>query len=260
MNRICVIIPQYGKEEYTRKCIELTDENSGVPVDILVVDDGSVDKFHDYRVNILRLDKNSGFTNAVNQGILWCGDRYEYIHLLNNDTEPKQGFIKFLLDEIEKDEDIAVASSIRLYIKNGSFDVELYGIDLIRGYQAVTKIENLKDEVIECNWVPLCSSLIRTSIIREIGLLDKQMRNHSSDLDYCLRVKMAYYRIIVVTDSRVIHHHEVTTKSNNITPNQDQRALLEKLAGLGYAQIMKVMPLDAESKTFGKLDFTVYKK
>lgn len=257
----------YGKEEYTKKCIELTLKNAGVIVDILVVDDGSpkpfdyVDYTKGHYLPPVRLDKNTGYTNATNQGILFAqGKNYEYVHLLNNDVEPEPDFIKHLLDEIEKDDSIAIASSTRLHKVTNGVEVELYGLDLLRGFQCVTRLEHLKNEVIQCNWVPTCSALIRMSVIRELGLLDKHMRTHSSDLDYCLRAKMAGYKIVIVTDSRVLHHHAVTTKEHNITPEHDQKVLLEKLAGLQYAQFMKAIPLDCESKTYGKLDFTIYQK
>jgi GT2 family glycosyltransferase len=253
----------YGQAAYTRKCIDLTLKNAGVPIDVLVVDDGSpeafyaVEEYEGANVQVLRLFENTGYTNATNQGILWAQKRdYDFVHLLNNDTEPYPDFIKHLVEAMK--DDVAVASSVRLYPKEDL--VELYGIDLLRGYQAVTKMPNLKDEVVECNWVPLCSALVRMDVVREVGLLDKAMRTHSSDLDYCLRIKIAHHRIIVVTNSRVIHHHEVTTKACGITPERDQMALLEKLAGLHYAQFMARIPLDCEGQTYGQLRFEVIKK
>lgn len=264
---VLVVIPMFGKGDYTKNCITGVIKNSGMLVDILIVDDGSpepfvaVEEYLDMNVTVLRLKDNVGFTGASNAGILWAQKKnYNYVHLLNNDTEPHKDFIKKLYDVMEADKNVAIASSVRLYPKDNSYLVELYGVDLIRGFQQVIELPLLKDEVIECNWVPLCSSLIRMDVIREIGILDKQMRTHSSDLDYCLRVKMAHHKIVISTESRVIHFHEVTTKEHGITPERDQRVLLEKLAGLGYAQFMKELPLDAESKTYGKLDFTVYKK
>jgi GT2 family glycosyltransferase len=183
-----------------------------------------------------------------------------YIHLLNNDTEPEQDFIKHLYEVMEDDENLSMATSVRLHPKDGSYECELYGIDLLRGFQSVTKLEHLKDEVIQCNWAPLCSSLIRVSAVKYLGLLDKRMRNHSSDLDYCIRAKMNGFNHVIVTRSRVIHHHEITTRSVGASPENDQRVLLEKLAGLYYAQFMAKIPLDAENLTFGKLEFSVYKK
>src|SRR3990167_5670629 len=146
MKKICVLIPMYGKKELTEKCVEMTIENAGIEdYDILVVDDGSPEPFKykqeidtKVRVAVLRLSENSGFTNAVNQGILWCGDMYEYIHLLNNDTEPEKDFLKHLLDAMEENRVIGIASSSRLHKReDGSVYVENHGLDLVRGHQLV---------------------------------------------------------------------------------------------------------------------------
>lgn len=253
----------YGKGEYTRRCTDLVLANSGLSrdlYDILIIDDGSLEYYSDDRVFVLHLMVNSGYTNAQNQGTIWCGDRYEYILFLNNDTEPEQGFLKDLLDVMEGNPDIAIATSVRLHPQGNSYQVELYGIDLLRGYQAVTTLDKVGSDPIECNWAPLCSSLIRYDVIRELGLLDKRMKNHSSDLDFCLRVKLAGYKHFIIPTSRVIHFHEVTTSTHKISPENDQRVLLEKLAGLGYAQFLAKIPLDADKGTYGRINFEVYER
>lgn len=251
----------FGQEKYTTKCIELTKKNAGMPVDILVVDDGSPTPYTHDEVKIIRLEKNSGYTNATNQGIIYALKQgYKYVHLLNNDTEPYENFIKPLHTLMESNEQIGIASSVRIHKKPDAEYVELFGIDLIRGYQSVTKLQDLKDEIMECNWVPVCSSLVRLDMIQYLGLLNKRMRNHSSDLEYCLRVKIHGWKIFVVPQSKVLHYHEVTTSKHNLRPDNDQRILLEVLSGLYYAGFMKVMPLDCEQNTFGKLTFEVYQK
>ena len=95
MKKILVIIPMYGEEEYTRKCIDFCIKHAGIVHDLLVVDDGSPIPFSDERIPTLRIDKNGGYTPAVNQGILYAQERmYEYVLLLNNDTEAEPNFLK----------------------------------------------------------------------------------------------------------------------------------------------------------------------
>lgn len=265
MKDICVVIPMYGKEDYTKKCVDLTLKFAGVPVDILVVDDGSEKPFYygHEDVFILRLNENSGFTNAVNQGILWCSDRYKYIHLLNNDTEPKPDFIKILYNFLEANSVVGIAASVRIIDSNKPYNYELYGSDLIRGYQQCCDV--LPDvEAIYTHWVPLCSSLLRLSMIREIGLFDKRMKIWCSDNDYCIRANFNGWNVAVLTKSQVVHHHAVTTvgvqKKSKYSPADDQRILLEKIIGLQYAELMKTLPVDIEQGTYGRLTFEVYKK
>ena len=61
---IVVVIPMFGKEEYTNKCVEAVTANYGTgdPIEILVVDDGSPTPYVNEKVNVIRLEENSGFT------------------------------------------------------------------------------------------------------------------------------------------------------------------------------------------------------
>lgn len=250
----------FGKADMTSRCVDLVIENSGVSCDILVVDDGSPEPFYDDRINVLRLDKNSGFTSAVNNGIVWCSDLYEYLMLLNNDTEPEPNFIKYLLDVLENEPVVGIASSSRIHKKDdGSAFIENYGLDLVRGHQLVSD-KDLEDNVIYVDWLPTCSSLIRMSMIREIGLLDKQFRNHCSDSEYCVRANMNGWNVALVPKSRVLHHWSQTTQENSIDPSEDQNKFIAKLAGLKYAELMKRVPLDCDRKIYGQLQFMTYTK
>ena len=261
---IGVIIPMYGKEDYTNRCIEhLTNHyGTGEPIEILVVDDGSETPYVNPKVNVLRLDTNSGFTNATNQGILWFGDRMDYLLLLNNDTEPHAGFLHELVEVAEADKSIGITASVRYHPTRPEHPYELCGSDLIRGYQHFTDKKTLDNapRAIDCNWIPLASGLLRMDMIRECGLLDKRYRNHCSDSNYCLEVKIRGWKVVLASQSIVTHHLSVTTTANKVRVEEDQKLFLERLANLDYQKIMSVMPLDGEAKTYGKLTFEVYKK
>lgn len=262
MNKVCIIIPMFGQKEYTQKCIEYVYKNAGCDFQIVVVDDGSVKPFLPsdsiYNVEIIRIEKNSGFTHAVNSGILWAQKKdYDYVMLLNNDTEGEDGFVDELVRCMESDPKIGISGSVRRHTNRERECIELCGSDLIRGYQYFADEDKLPKEPIECNWIAFCSVMIRMSMIRELGLLDKRMRNHCSDTEYCFRAKVNYWKVMLVPKSIVLHHLSVTTTANNILVDDDQRIMLEKLAGLEYAKLMAVMPLDGEAKTWGRLTFEV---
>jgi len=262
--KVCVIIPMYGKAEYTRTCIEYTKKNAGIEdYDILVVDDGSPEPFRSEDAIVLRLPENKGFTAAANAGILWAGEMYDYVHLLNNDTEPEPSFLKLLLEVMEEQEVIGIAGSARILETDSQHKIELFGADLIRGFQVCTD-GNIPEKIIYTYWVPLCSALIRVKMIREIGILDKRMKIWCSDNDYCIRANFNGWNVALVVDSKVKHKHAVTTdsiqKEKKYSPEDDQRILIQKMAGVQYAELMQKLPLDADQKTFGKLTFEVYQK
>ena len=268
MKQVCVIIPMYGFPEETDKCVEFTRKNAGMDVDILVVDDGSLIPYVNDEVSVLRIEKNSGYTNATNQGILWCSDRYKYVHLLNNDTEPFPDFILELYKVAEANPTFAVVASVRMSTKNNTAmkdgvevitDRELFGADLIRGYQLFVD-SDFENEFLQCIWVPVCSALIPMEAIRYVGLLDRRMRNHCSDNDWCLRARVLGWEIVVVPKSKVLHERELTTRHLKLQPYDDQKLMLEKLSGLSYQKFMSEIPLDRERNIWGKIDFMTYTK
>lgn len=252
----------YGKEEYTNKCVELVKLNAGCEVQILVVDDASVLPYKlpfalDSRLSLLALPLNLGFTGASNAGILWAQkEGFDYVHLLNNDTEPQPDFIKHQLEVMEADPKVGICGSIRRYPDGRR---EMCGADLIRGHQYFAPID-MPDTPMDVNWLPLCSSLMRMDMIREIGILDSRFRNHCSDSDYCLQAKMRGWKVMLVPKSEVIHYLSVTTKAEGLDAGADQKLFLEKLAGLNNTMLMREMPLDVSTNTFGKLEFSVYTK
>lgn len=247
-------------EDMTRECTTLIRKNAGIEHTLLVVDNGSDVPYTDPNVDaIFRTEINTGYTNAQNQGIIWCDNKFDYIMLINNDTLPYPDFLKYLVEAMEKDKDLAIASSTRLTKYNGKEVEELYGADLIRGHQQLAG-KGLNGEIIYCIWVPTTSVLIRNSVIREIGMLDKRMINHCSDNDFCYRAIINDYKVACVPKSKVIHLRGVTVKKHGVVPYKDQRVILEKLSGLQYQKILNTLPMDAESNAWGKISFVVYRK
>ena len=253
-NKICVVIPMFGFGEYTKKCIGLTIENAGVGVDIVVVDDCSEVPFEDSRVKVIRLEKNIGFTGATNAGIEYAWNHYDYVHLLNNDTEPRPDFIKSLLDILDKYEDIGVACSVRETTYNGIASFFNYPIDCLSGYCMFT-YEDLEDEFCLCPWIPLCSALIRTEVIKQTGLLDRRMLNHCSDNDFCIRAGQMGYKVVLVPKSKVYHYHEITTRNLGLDASIDQQLLIQKVRCDFMKNVLETYPLDGNEKKMYELVF-----
>lgn len=261
--KICIVIPMYGKSELTDRCIALCRVNAGIQHAIIVVDDGSPEPYKNDDVNVIRLERNSGFTAAANAGILWCSDRYDYIHLMNNDTEPLPNFLKILYDVMETpgNEGIGIAGSARIVNHDGKRVYELAAIDLVSGYHTFVDNIDLLPALIHTRWFALASAMLRHEMIREIGLLDRKMRMWCSDNDYCIRANFADWNTTVVPASQVFHIHQGTTgKCPTEAIKRDQDVLMNKIMNIKYAVLCDEMPLDNGSKTYGKVEFRVYRK
>jgi len=110
MKQVTIIIPNYNGKEYLEKCLNSVFGKTTIPVEVIVVDnhsqEGSVEKAKSAypQVEYVLLDKNYGFSRAVNEGIKRA--RTPYVLLLNNDTEIEEGFAESLLRRIESDDRI----------------------------------------------------------------------------------------------------------------------------------------------------------
>ena len=109
MCKVTVVIPNYKGEKYLLPCLESVYEMTGIPVHVIVVDNGSTDSCIEKAKRALSADgvylvftKNYGFCRAVNAGIK--ASRTSYVILLNNDTKVREGFVENLLHRIEENE------------------------------------------------------------------------------------------------------------------------------------------------------------
>ena len=255
MNKVCVVIPMFNFGELTTRCIDKVVENAGLPVDILVVDDGSLVPFRDKRAKVIR-QENEGFTSAVNTGINYAWSKYDYIHLLNNDTEPYPNFISELVDVFNNNDCIGVAGSTRETVVDGKKVIFTFPQDIVAG-NASYHLEDLPDLFYTCAWLPFCSVLIKTEVLRQVGLLDHRMLNHCSDNDFCIRAGVMGYKTVFVPKSKVVHHGETTTRSLNIDVLHDQKKFISKIRCDYIQQVLQQYPLDSSTGLKVKLEFSL---
>ena len=120
--RVSVVIPNYNGEKYLEKCLDSLMEQSLKPDEIIIVDNDSKDKSIDIinkyknKIKLIVLDKNYGFSVAVNRGIRESNS--EYVALLNNDTELDKNWLKELVKCISSDKNIFSCCSKMLRYDN----------------------------------------------------------------------------------------------------------------------------------------------
>lgn len=117
--RISVIIPVYGKIEYTLACLRsiATFEPSD-PFEVIVVDDASPDNTATILaavsgLRVINNEKNLGFVGSCNAGA--TAARGEYLIFLNNDTQVTPGWSEALLRCFERHPDAGIAGSQLVY-------------------------------------------------------------------------------------------------------------------------------------------------
>lgn len=222
MNKVTIVIPNYNGEKWLKGCLDSlapSVQNSAVAYDIIVVDDASTDKSRDIvsgypYVRLIALEKNGGFSNAVNAGI--TASEAPYVILLNNDTKAKPGFVQSLYNAIKKDNKcFSISASMRMWDREELMDSagDIYcalGWSRSRG-KGRPAIRYSRP----CRIFSACAgaAIYRKAVFDEIGLFDPLHYMYLEDLDICWRALLAGYSNKYDPGAVVIHYGSATTGS-----------------------------------------------
>ena len=127
---ISVVVPVYNVEQYIRECVDSIISQTHYHLEIVLVDDGSLDKCpvicdeyakKDGRIKVIH-QKNGGLAKARNVGIE--NSNGEYITFIDSDDYVVSNYIEMLYRGIiENDADVSIAS-FRSFKKNNIAVIE----------------------------------------------------------------------------------------------------------------------------------------
>jgi GT2 family glycosyltransferase len=219
---VLISILNWNNAEKTLECIEsLTDDYDICPFDvrILVIDNGS--GANDYKmlsdarlhnsVEILRLEKNLGFTGGHNIAIeMAIKQNVDFIWLLNNDAKIVSGALAKLVSAIAVDAGCAAVSPV-LRPLPGESPIAAWGA--IHDW-AGRSVEWARTEEESRIWhterpgeicVAGTALLLRVTAIAATGGLDDRLFAYFDDSDLGVRLARAGWRSKVVFDAEVVH-------------------------------------------------------
>lgn len=120
---VAIIIVNWNGYSFTQSCLRSLQAGTFSDFHIILVDnassDGSVEKLKEefgqatYLVN----EKNLGFTGGNNVGIQHALQQgFQYIMLLNNDTEVEPDFLEHLYQQLESDPQIGAVQPLMYFL------------------------------------------------------------------------------------------------------------------------------------------------
>ncbi|MHC4327800.1 MAG: glycosyltransferase family 2 protein [Planctomycetota bacterium] len=189
---IPVIIPAYKNKNLLDRCIAHLKQQT-VEVEIFVRDN-SVDNVY--------------FTAAINEGIKkYLAEDGEYILVLNQDMYLEPNAIEEMLKFMDSHPQCGIGTPLQLHPENPDYVV--YGGCLQAfpfGKHRQGPLSGfVKDEPLF--WGNGACMILRKEMIREIGLMDKNLVFIASDSDYCFTARSRGWQVWRIAGARGVHEH-----------------------------------------------------
>lgn len=165
------------------------------------------------RVILIDDGENRGFAGGNNIAIKQALDEgHDYVFLHNGDLKLEPRAIEELVAAAEADKQVGSVQSLVLYwhepdqvnVSGGIFHVAGYGF----ARDNLVKLENFdradRSEVMYCSGAAV---LYRASALKQVGLLEEGFFMYHEDLELGLRLRLAGFKNILSTKSRVLHDY-----------------------------------------------------
>ena len=224
-DKVAIVIVNWNTYKLTRSCILSLNKCVHKNFEIFLVDNNSSDdsveklkkEFKD--LHFILNNKNAGFCKANNQAIkkILSKNTFNFIMLLNSDTEVSPFFIKPLVDKFKSNEKIGAVQPLILNWSDKSTiwkyegDInKTFGVTSHRNKNKIFSDEKMKSYT---EWVSGCCIFTTPSIFKEVGLFDEIFFAYYEDVDWSIRLKKQNYLIALSKLSEVYHHESGSSKS-----------------------------------------------
>jgi GT2 family glycosyltransferase len=212
---VTVVVPVLNQPELTRRFLESLYENTGLPFELVLVDNGSgpavaalAREYAAQHANLvfIRNETNEGFGYACNQGIALA--RGDVVVIVNNDVMVPQGWLSRLLAVVQEDPHIGMVGPVtnRCVGPQQLFPAPYSDVEEFPRAAAARATTHAANVTTVGRLVGLCL-LVPMSVIGKVGGFDPAFGfGNLEDDDLGLRVKRAGWQLAVAED--VLIHHE----------------------------------------------------
>lgn len=225
--KLAIVIINWNSFDLTSDTLVSLSSTSYKNYDIIVVDNFSTDNSaaqleKDFpSIILLRSDENKGFTGGNNLGFDYAiNEGYEYVMMLNNDVAVESDFLEPLVVKLDMDEKIGGVQPLIYFYHDreliwnaGSRYNAIFGIPYILGYYRKDKGQLQRKKQKSIDWITGCAFMIRTEVLKKVGVLKQDFFIYYEDVDLSFRIKEAGYALAYEASSVVYHKTGMSHKS-----------------------------------------------
>lgn len=216
MKILCIIVT-FNPMKWVDRCLESIRQSS-VPLDAMVVDNGSLDgsqtyiKEHYPECKFYQNEENLGFGRANNIGMQYALDNdYDYVYLLNQDAWLMPDTIQLLIDESNAHPEYGILSPFQL---SGGVDrIDRNFAAGVCAYESNPNLLNdlyfnrLKD-VYPVHSVMAAHWFITRACLKKVGGFSPTFPHYGEDNNYCARAIFHGFSVGIVPGAVAVHDRE----------------------------------------------------
>jgi GT2 family glycosyltransferase len=239
-----IIIPAFNRVDLTAQCLRALIANTqDVNYEVIIVDNASTDATPELcaslggNATIIRNPENRGFAVACNQGA--AAATTDRLVFLNTDTEPFPDWLPPLLATLDQEPDVGAVGMKLLFPDHtiqhaGVVLLELPDYPTLAAQHMPYKVpadDPLSNQRRDVSVATAACLLVRREAFEEVGGFDEGYWNGYEDVDFCLALGEAGWRIVYEPASVLIHHESASGPERFRCSQQNVDRLQEKWAG-----------------------------
>lgn len=218
MKSIGIVVCNYNKQDYIINCIKSIFASTIDDFDVFVVDNASGDDsvrmiretFGD-RLTLIVNEDNLGGSGGFNTGLREALKYdYEYLMCVDNDVVLASDAIEKLRTFLQEHSDTGMVGS-KVYFMDEPEKIWNFGgiIDFenfIQKDQYKNQIDSEQlPETVYGDYVPACSLMVRTKLVREIGIMPEENFIYWDDMEWGYRFRQAGWKVAAYGNAKVWH-------------------------------------------------------
>jgi GT2 family glycosyltransferase len=209
-----VVVVNWNGAAFIGECVDSLLDQSYRRVEIIVVDNGSVDdsvevlrRRYGAEIRLITRDSNAGFAGGANEGIRASSGAW--VAVINNDATADRGWLEALVRAGERDPSIGMCAS-RILARGEEGVIDSAGLLLSRdgigrGRGRLERSHGAFDSEEDVLLPSACAAAYRRTMLDEIGLFDDDFFAYCEDTDLGLRGRLAGWRCRY-SPLAVVHH------------------------------------------------------
>ncbi len=215
---VSIITVNFNEPEVTYELLDSLASSTYREIEVIVIDNGSTEKLdrakvelYD-RVSYIWSENNLGFAGGNNLGVAKA--KGDYLLFLNNDTVVSPNFIQQIVEVMEKNPKIGMASPKVIYPDGRIQYAGAKSINPITGRGkrlGLFEDDNGQyDYNIETGLPHGAALIIRSEIVDVVGNMPEEYFLYYEEHDWCEKIKRAGYKMYYLGQLSIVHKESVS--------------------------------------------------